>query len=124
MGDAAVDLLDRGPALVAVTLGEAGVLAVRRTADGVATTMVPGFRVIVADTVGAGDSLDGGLLAQLAERGVTSRSALMRLAQDDLAEILRFAVAVAALNCSRPGADPPRRMEVDAYLSGPAGAAR
>ena len=124
VGDAAVDLLDRGPALVAVTLGEAGVLAVRRTADGVATTMVPGFRVIVADTVGAGDSLDGGLLAQLAERGVTSRIALMRLAQDDLAEILRFAVAVAALNCSRPGADPPRRMEVDAYLSGPVGAAR
>ncbi|MEO6207025.1 MAG: carbohydrate kinase [Candidatus Limnocylindrales bacterium] len=122
--DAAVELLDQGPALVAVTLGESGVLAVRRTADGVATMRVPGFRVSVADTVGAGDSVDGGLLTKLAERGVTSRSALTRLGQDELAEILRFAVAVAALNCSRPGADPPRRADVDTYLAGPVEAAR
>ena len=124
VADVADDLLDRGPALVAVTLGEHGVLAVRRTVDGVATTNVPGFQVTVADTVGAGDSFDGGLLTQLAELGVTSRSALMSLAQDDLAEILRFAVAVAALNCSRPGADPPRRAEVEAHLAGPVGAPR
>lgn len=124
VADAAVDLLDRGPALVAVTLGAAGVLAVRRTAHGIATTRVAGFRVTVADTVGAGDSFDGGLLIQLAERNVTSRSALMGLAQDDLVEILRFAVAVAALNCSRPGADPPPRADVDAFLAGPVGAAR
>lgn len=124
VADMAIDLLDRGPALVAVTLGEAGVLAVRRTADGVATTTVPGFMVMVADTVGAGDSFDGGLLTRLAELGVTSRAALMRLSEGEMTEALRFAVAVAALNCTRPGADPPRRAEVDAFLAIPVGALR
>ena len=120
----AVELLDRGPALVAVTLGGAGVLAVRRTADGVASTTVPGFQVTVADTVGAGDSFDGGLLTRLAELGVTSRAALGHLSEGELTEALRFAVAVAALNCSRPGADPPSRAEVDAFLAIPVGALR
>lgn len=124
VADVAIDLLDRGPALVAVTLGEAGAIAVRRTADGAATTTVPGVMVVVADTVGAGDSFDGGLLTRLAELGVTSRTALMRLSEGEMTEALRFAVAVAALSCTRPGANPPRRAEVDAFLAIPVGALR
>lgn len=118
VAEVAVELLDRGPALVAVTRGGAGVLAARRTAGGIVTSAVPGFEVTVADTIGAGDSFDGGLLTRLSELGVTSRPALERLSEGELAEALRFAVAVAALNCTRPGADPPRRAEVDAFLAG------
>ncbi|MEO5885464.1 MAG: carbohydrate kinase [Candidatus Limnocylindrales bacterium] len=124
VADVAIELLDRGPALVAVTLGGAGVLAARRTAHGTTTTTVPGFEVTVADTVGAGDSFDGALLTRLAESGVTSRAALEGLPESQLATILRFAVAVAALDCTRPGADPPRRAEVDAFLARSVGAPR
>lgn len=119
VAEMAVELLDRGPALVAVTRGGAGVLVARRTPDGIVTTAVPGHEVTVVDTVGAGDSFDGGMLTRLAELGVTSRTALEALSEGDLADVLRFAVAVAALNCTRPGADPPRRADVDAFLAGP-----
>lgn len=118
VADVALELLDRGPALVAVTRGGGGVLVSRRTADGVATTVVPGFEVTVADTVGAGDSFSGGLLTRLAELGVSSRSTLERMTEGELAGVLRFAAAVAALNCTRPGADPPRRASVDAFVAG------
>lgn len=124
ISEAAMELLDRGPALVAVTRGEAGVHVTRRTADGIATTAVPGFEMTVADTVGAGDSFEGGLLTRLAEHGVTSRPALERMTEGELADVLRFAVAVAALNCTRPGADPPGRADVDAFLAGSRGGRR
>jgi fructokinase len=78
--------------------------------------MVPAFRVPVVDTVGAGDAFSAGLLAALAEREVTSRAALDGLYIDDLVATLRFAAAVAALTCTRAGADPPRREEVRAFL--------
>jgi fructokinase len=111
---AAADLLAQGPALVAITRGEAGVLAVR----GAETWQVPGFAVRVVDTVGAGDSFSGGLLAELARRGVTNRAALEALPAADLAATLRFAAAVSAVTCTRAGADPPRRAAVEAFLAG------
>lgn len=114
---AAGDLLAQGPALVVVTQGEAGVLALRATADGAQSIRLPAFPVAVADTVGAGDSFNAGLLAQLLERGVASRAALLGLPSDALNASLRFAAAVAALNCTRPGSDPPSRAGVEAFLS-------
>jgi fructokinase len=79
--------------------------------------MVPAVRVPVVDTVGAGDAFSAGLLAGLAQHGVTSRAALDALYIDDLVATLRFAAAVAALTCARAGADPPRRAEVRAFLA-------
>lgn len=114
--DAAAALLARGPAMVVVTRGAEGVYALRTGDEG--SYHVRGFSVILADTVGAGDTFNAGLLAGLAERGALSRGAVGLLARDDLLAVLRFAAAAAALNCTRPGADPPRREEVAAFLAG------
>ena len=66
----------------------------------------------VADTVGAGDSLAAGLLSGLLASGVTTRSALEALTDDDLVRLADDAALVAALNCTRVGADPPTRAEL------------
>jgi len=113
------ELLDRGASLVAVTDGGAGVVALQRTARGTQRFGVPSFQVAVADTVGAGDTFDAGLLTRLVELRATSRDAIERLAAEAVEETLRFAAGVAALNCTRPGADPPHRAEADAFLARP-----
>ena len=73
----------------------------------------PARAVSVADTVGAGDSTMGGLLAALSDRDALDRGRLARLPETDLAAILDFALAVAAVTCSRVGADPPRRADLE-----------
>lgn len=114
---AAAEILAQGAALVVVTRGSEGVLALRAAERGEPRRWeVPGFRVAVADTVGAGDSFSGGLLAALAERQVYSRAALLALAPDELAAVLRFAAAVSALTCTRAGANPPDHAEVSHFL--------
>jgi ribokinase len=80
-------LLHRVPAVV-VTLGGAGSVVLRRGAPDV---RVPGRRVTVVDTTGAGDTFCGVLAAGLA-RGA------------DLAAAARSAGAAAALAVTRPGA--------------------
>jgi fructokinase len=72
----------------------------------------PAIRVKVADTVGAGDSIMGGLLAALHDRNALSREGLQALGEVELAEILDFALSVAAITVGRVGADPPRRSEL------------
>ncbi len=109
--------LDAGPALVALTRGSAGVTALRRRDGQVESLEVPSFSVAVADSVGAGDSFSAGLLAALAERAALTREALAMMPVEELTAALRFAAAVAALTCTRPGADPPRRAEVAAFLA-------
>ncbi|MBX0329379.1 carbohydrate kinase [Oscillochloris sp. ZM17-4] len=111
-------LLAAGPALIMVTRGGAGVMALRRGPAGVERVEAAGFRVQVADTVGAGDSFSAGFLAALAERGVLGRAALEALPADELRAALRFGAAVAAITCTRVGADPPTRAEVEAFVAG------
>ena len=66
----------------------------------------------VVDTVGAGDAFSAGLLAWLAERGALAIGAIAALDATGVAAWLDFATRVAAVTCSRPGADPPRRWEL------------
>jgi fructokinase len=118
--NAAGELLAAGPELVVVTCGADGVLAMRSARERggpAAVCRAPAYPVDVVDTVGAGDAFDAGLLTWLAERGITSRKALRGLAPDGLTAALRFAAAVAALNCTRAGADPPDRRSVREFLS-------
>ena len=110
--EAITDLASRGPALVVVTQGSKGVLARRGSEE----WNVPAFAIEMVDTVGAGDSFSAGLLAGLMDRGVTSRPALEQIAPHDIEAALRFAAASSAITCTRPGADPPRRAEVDALM--------
>jgi fructokinase len=122
---AAAELLVQGPALVLVTRGADGVVALRRntrarpdqTADAVSTYHVPAPVVEVVDTVGAGDAFTGGLLSWLRQRGITSRVVLDALSPDELTAALGFAAATAALNCTRAGANPPSSRAVRAFLS-------
>lgn len=108
------DWLDRGPALVTITLGSGGVLA--GTADGVRTRR-PALPVTVVDTVGAGDTFSAALLAGLHGRGLLGamrRPALRALDAPALDAVLDEAARAAAITCSRRGADPPTAAELHA----------
>jgi len=110
--EAARALRARGPLLVVITLGEQGCHA---AAPG-GVLHVPAVEVPVVDTVGAGDTFTAALLFHLASHGYTSRPALEGLPGEALETALRFAGAAAALTCTRAGADPPRREEVESLL--------
>ncbi len=101
--------LDAGVALVVVTWGERGVVAVTRSQLAVEVPAVP---VAVVDTVGAGDTFQAGLLAWLQRAGKLTRQAVEGLGQDELLEALRFAARAAAITCSRRGADLPYTSEL------------
>jgi fructokinase len=101
--DVARDLLDAGAAAVLVTHGGDGVVGHLTGRD----LVVPAPRVTVVDTVGAGDAFCGGLLAALWQAGVTDRAALDALDDEGWTAELTSAVTIAALTCTRVGADPP-----------------
>lgn len=112
-----------GPALVVVTEGARGVRAYRpdrfdgpdrQNRPGLS---VPAHEVSVVDTVGAGDAFTAGLLAALAEHGQLSPHGLAERSDAELSCVLASAGMVAALCCTRPGADPPNRAERDAALA-------
>jgi fructokinase len=109
------DLIAHGVRLAAMTLGAEGAIA--RTAA--ATALVQAPPVEVVDTVGAGDAFVAGLVHGLRAGGVFSPDALAILGAEELADVLAFAAAVAAAQCTRAGADPPTLAEVEAML-GPA----
>ncbi|MCG5467567.1 carbohydrate kinase [Micromonospora sp. LAH09] len=80
----------------------------------------PGVRATVVDTVGAGDSFTGGLLAALADLdalGDRPTDRLTAVTAPQWGAVLRQAATVAALTCGRQGADPPTRAEVNALLT-------
>jgi fructokinase len=79
---------------------------------------VPGRPVDVADTVGAGDTVTAALLVGLGDAGALgSGGDIASLSDDVVSKILERAVAAAAITCSREGAQPPTRAEVDAALA-------
>lgn len=106
----AAALLDRGPALVVLTSGAGGALAL--TAGG--RIAMPAPVVAVVDTVGAGDGFLAGLLSGLAADALLSRAAIAAAGPAALAPALRRAVTVAALVCGRMGAVGPTAAEVAA----------
>lgn len=98
-----------GPALVVMTRGADGAVAVR---DEGGMLTVAGHHVDIVDTVGAGDAFSSGLLASLEEHALLDRDALRDSDGTALRSVLAFASEVAALTCTRKGADPPRRAEL------------
>ncbi|MEU8268026.1 carbohydrate kinase [Sphaerisporangium sp. NPDC049002] len=104
--------LAAGPCLVLLTLGAAGALAVTRRV----AIERPAPRVRVADTVGAGDAFTAGLLSSLVRRNLVEPDTLRAVAPEVLSSVLDDAITVAALTCTRPGADPPGRGDVDRFL--------
>lgn len=113
LDEVAADCLRHGPKAVVITRGGEGATLFRPGAEPLALRPPP---VRVADTIGAGDTFAAGLLVALLERGVDTAEALATLPADGWLAVLRFAGAAAALNCTREGANPPQRAEVDALL--------
>jgi len=109
----AADILALGPALVVITQGADGAYA--RTARVQAQAPAPVVRVV--DTVGAGDAFTAALLSTLIEHRVTSRAIAETLDARGLQATIAVATAAGALTCTRAGADPPRREELDAFLA-------
>lgn len=100
---------DDGPAAVVITRGAKGAAVV--CSAGV-IEVLPGRVVDVVDTVGAGDTFAGAMLAAFAAHGVTARQALVDLDEHWWHTALTFAVEAAGIACSRVGADPPWRREL------------
>ncbi len=98
------DLLGRGAAVVLRTVGGDGV-EVHLAGGG--WFQVAAAQVDVADTVGAGDSFCGAVLAQLLSDGVVTRPALDAMEEARWRAIVEFGVRAAAVTVSRLGADPP-----------------
>lgn len=109
LGGTPREWLAEGPAAVVITHGGDGLTAF--TPDG-AEHSVPGEKVTVVDTIGAGDTVNAALLHGLGVRDALSREALAGLGSAGWTALLRFAARAAAITCSRPGAEPPYASEV------------
>lgn len=104
-------LLALGPAAVVVTRGPDGATWLSRSLE-VDVAAVP---VVVADTIGAGDTFCAGMIDALWRGGLLGadrREALADLTRDTVVSTLAHAVRAAAITVGRPGADPPYRREL------------
>ena len=95
--------LEVGVQLVVVTLGDKGITAYRKNEQ----IYVVAVKVIVADTVGAGDTVGAVLLEAIVNNG------LDKLTGGVLKSMLNRAAMAAAITVSRTGANPPSKEEID-----------
>ena len=95
--------LEVGVELVVVTLGDKGITAYRKNEQ----ISVDAVKVVVADTVGAGDTVGAVLVEAIVKNG------LDKLTGEVLKSMLNRAVKAAAITVSRTGANPPSKEEID-----------
>ena len=111
-GQAIEDVANRwindGAFLVVVTQGANGIMGY--TSEG--RVEVPGVKVDVVDTVGAGDTVGAIVVEAMLAHG------LVELRGDLLRSVLTRAAAAAAITCSRKGAQPPYRHELPMIEAG------
>ena len=101
--------LEAGADIACVTRGPEGALA--QSANG-AKVDLPGRKVDVTDTVGAGDTFQAACLHYLGAAGLAKKDAAQNV---DLKNMVRFAIDAAALTCTRRGADLPTLAEIEAF---------
>ena len=101
-------IVAQGPKVVFITEGAAGARGVTVTQD----CYVAAQKVIVADTVGAGDTFNAGALCALHEAGALTKARLSALSDAELDAALTLGTRSAAITVSRPGANPPWRSEL------------
>jgi fructokinase len=95
--------LEVGVELVVVTLGDKGITAYRENEQ----RSVDAVKVVVADTVGAGDTVGAVLVEAIVKNG------LDKLTGEVLKTMLNRAAKAAAITVSRTGANPPSKEEID-----------
>ena len=95
--------LTKGPSLIVVTYGDIG-LAGYRVGEKVSVDAV---KVVVADTVGAGDTVGAILVEAIVKDGLSSLSGVR------LEMLLKRAAKAAAITVSRSGANPPTLKEIE-----------
>ncbi|WLH70786.1 carbohydrate kinase [Pseudomonas sp. FP2309] len=72
----------------------------------------PAVKVVMADTVGAGDTFQAALIAWLTEQQLDSVAGVQQLSRDQIDAMLGFAIRAAALTCTKTGPDLPYRQQV------------
>jgi fructokinase len=108
------DWLRAGPAAAVFTDGGNGLTV--HTARGSRVT-VPAAPANVVDTIGAGDTVHGALLAWLHATGITSADAMRALDDERWRDALSRAAAAAAITVARAGAHPPTATELDVKMA-------
>ncbi|MBT2131531.1 carbohydrate kinase family protein [Aliiroseovarius lamellibrachiae] len=98
-----------GPSVVILTRGSSGAQA--WLPDG-HSIFVASQKAVVVDTVGAGDTFNAGVLANLSDAGRLSKTAIQEMSESDLVNAITFGARVAAINVGRAGANPPWRDEL------------
>jgi fructokinase len=94
--------VEEGVKLVVITKGEDGIIGVSMNQE----IVIPGVKVQVIDTVGAGDTVGAVLVEAIVEFG------LDKLTNGLLSHTLHRAALAAAITCSRAGANPPTKAEL------------
>jgi len=100
--DVANQWLSMGPELVVVTFGDKGLSGFRKGEK----VSVDARKVVVADTVGAGDTVGAILVEAIVEEGLPNLTGQLLIAK------LERAAKAAAITVSRTGALPPGRDEI------------
>ena len=106
--DKVAEWLALGISLVVLTKGGDGAQLWSQTDT--ATVDTP--KIVVADTVGAGDTFQTSLIDQLLTMREASSDWSTQLNAQKLQDIGNFAATAAAITCSRQGADLPNRAEI------------
>ena len=93
----------KGPTLIVVTYGDKGLAGYRQGEK----VNVEAVKVLVVDTVGAGDTVGAILVEAIVKDGLSSLSGV------GLEMMLKRAAKAAAITVSRTGANPPSKEEID-----------
>ncbi|WP_136586213.1 carbohydrate kinase family protein [Microbacterium hydrothermale] len=100
-------LLELGAQLAVVTRGGEGLLL----ASSVARVTVPAESIVVADTIGAGDSAMGAILDEAHRQGLGASNGML-VDEPSLHAIGQWAARVAGVTTSHSGANPPTSAEL------------
>jgi len=91
---------------VVLTRGAEGIAVITAAGE---LAQVPSAKADVVDTIGAGDTVQGALLAWLYQRDVRD---LTTLGESEWTEALTYAAKAAAITVSRSGAEPPTAQDM------------
>ncbi|MEM9430363.1 MAG: PfkB family carbohydrate kinase, partial [Pseudomonadota bacterium] len=109
--EAAAAILTRSAAeVVILTQGDAGAVGLLRGGGAVEVPAHPVPHLV--DTVGAGDTFMGTILAQALNGRLTTPGALSAASEAEVHRLLAIAARAAAINCGRVGCNPPTAAEL------------